>query len=50
MMSVSLLTVEELFGLFELDASGMVLYHRIEPVVREARATPPDMAGRNFYD
>ena len=43
-MSASLLTGEELFGLFELDEAGMVLYSRIEP-----DGTGPDMSGRNFY-
>ena len=44
-MSVSLLSAQELFGLFELDAAGTVLYYRIEPA-----GTSPDMAGHNFYD
>lgn len=44
-MSASLLTGEELFGLFELDEAGMVLYSRIEP-----DGTGPDMSGRNFYE
>jgi hypothetical protein len=48
-MSVMLLTAQELFGLFELDAAGMVLYHRIEPD-GEAGGTSPDMSGRNFYE
>ena len=48
-MSVSLLTAEELMGLFELDGSGTVLYHRSDPD-GERRGTAPDMAGHNFYD
>ena len=48
-MSISLLTAEQLFGLFELDASGTVLYYRTEPG-GERNAMPPDMAGHNFYD
>src|SRR4051794_23040076 len=48
-MSISLLKAEQLFGLFELDASGTVLYYRTEPV-GERSVTPPDMAGHNFYD
>ena len=48
-MSVSLLTRQELFGLFELDAAGTVLYYRIEPG-GELGVSSPDMAGRNFYD
>lgn len=53
MMSVSLLTAQELFGLFELDAAGTVLYYRVEPRVElsdEPCAASPDMAGHNFYD
>jgi hypothetical protein len=48
-MSVSLLTAQELFGLFELDACGTVLYYRIEPCGEPCTASP-DMAGHNFYD
>jgi len=44
-MSVSMLTEQELFGLFELDAAGTVLYYRMEP-----GDASPDMAGFNFYD
>ena len=39
----------KLFGLFELDAAGTVLYTRLE---REGGAAPggaPDYTGRNFY-
>ena len=48
-MSVSLLTAQELFGLFELDAAGTVLYYRIEPRGGPPVASP-DMEGHNFYD
>lgn len=44
-MSATLLTGEELLGLFELDEAGTVLYSRIEP-----GGTGPEMSGRNFYD
>lgn len=44
-MSVSLLTAQELLGLFELDPVGKVLYHR-----RDSAVTAPDMTGHNFYD
>ena len=44
-MSVSLLTAQELPGLFELDALGKVLYYRMD-----SAGTLPDMTGRNFYD
>ncbi len=50
MMSVSLLTAQELFGLFELDDAGTVLYYRIEPAGEETDGASPDMAGHNFYD
>ena len=48
-MSVSLLTAQELLGLFELDATGRVLYYRMDPAGERA-STPLDMAGFNFYD
>lgn len=44
-MSVALLTAQQLPGLFELDARGKVLYHRMDSF-----DTPPDMTGHNFYD
>ena len=49
MMSASTLTKRKLFGLFELDHAGTVLYSRIEPEAK-ADAAPPDVAGRNFYE
>lgn len=44
-MSASLLTAQELLGLFELDDAGKVLYHRMD-----SAGTSPDMTGHNFYD
>ena len=44
-MTVSLLTAQQLLGLFELDALGKVLYYRMDAV-----GTSPDMTGHNFYD
>ena len=44
-MSVSLLTEQQLLGLFELDELGKVLYYRMD-----SAGTSPDMTGRNFYD
>ena len=48
-MSRALLTAQELFGLFELDAVGTVLYYRSEPSL-EPGAASPETAGHNFYD
>ncbi len=48
-MSASLLTAQELLGLFELDTTGNVLYHRMDPGAEPGR-TLSDMAGHNFYD
>jgi hypothetical protein len=48
-MSASLLTEEKLFGLYELDAAGTVLYYRVEPN-GEPGETRPDISGLNFYD
>src|SRR5215213_8542776 len=44
-MSASLLTAQELLGLFELDDAGKVLYYRMD-----SDGTSPDMTGHNFYD
>lgn len=49
-MNVSLLTAQELFGLFELDAAGTVLYYRVEPGLKQEHERSPDVTGRNFYD
>jgi hypothetical protein len=48
-MGASLLTEEELCGLFELDDDGTVLYSRMEPG-GEPCAASADVAGHNFYD
>lgn len=44
-MSASLLSTQELLGLFELDDAGKVLYYRMD-----SADTSPDMTGHNFYD
>ena len=48
-MSVSLMTAQELLGLFELDAAGKVLYYRNDSAGEPGR-TSPDIVGRNFYN
>ena len=48
-MSASVLAVQELLGLFELDDAGKVLYHRPDSG-SEPNATSRDMEGRNFYE
>jgi hypothetical protein len=48
-MSASPTTDQKLFGLFELDATGTVLYSRVEPD-GDPRAARPDFSGRNFYE
>lgn len=48
-MSNSLLKEQTLFGLFELDAAGTVLYSRVERE-GEASGPVPDVAGLNFYE
>src|SRR6185503_634694 len=49
MMSVSLMAAQELLGLFELDDTGKVLYHRMDSA-GEPSGTSPDVVGRNFYN
>lgn len=49
MMKTSLLDRQKLFGLFELDAVGTVLYSRIEPDGNSS-GTEPNVAGHNFFD
>ena len=44
-MSASLMTGQELLGLFELDSNGKILYCRMDPP-----DTLSDMTGHNFYD
>ena len=48
-MSVSLMTTQELLGLFELDDAGKVLYYRMDSA-GEPSDTSPDIVGRNFYN
>lgn len=48
-MSVSPSPDQKLFGLFELDPSGTVLYSRIEPEAK-SDGTTFDFSGRNFYE
>src|ERR1044072_4058166 len=48
-MSVSLMTAQELLGLFELDDAGKVLYYRLDSA-GEASGMSPDIVGRNFYN
>lgn len=47
-MSASPRTRPELFGLFEIDRAGIVLYSRAEPDGK-AGGAPPDVAGRDFF-
>jgi hypothetical protein len=47
-MSTSLRTRPELFGLFELDEAGNVIYSRVESGGGPG-GPPPDVAGRNFF-
>jgi hypothetical protein len=49
MMSTSLLNQKKLFGLFELDPLGTVLYSRVEPD-GEANEVVPNVAGYNFFN
>src|SRR5215216_2506263 len=44
-MSASLLTAQELLGLFELDDVGKILYYRMD-----SAGTSLDLTGHNFYD
>lgn len=48
MTNTLLLNQQTLFGLFELDPSGVVLYCRIEPDAG-FEGTKPDVTGRNFF-
>jgi hypothetical protein len=48
MLSTSILDQQKLFGLFELDPLGTVLYSRIEPD-DEAKEAAPNVAGHNFF-
>jgi hypothetical protein len=48
MMSTTVLGQQNLFGLFELDTTGNVLYSRIETDGEKASAL--DVAGHNFFE
>ena|SRR5256885_17024928 len=49
MMSATILRQQKLYGLFELDESGVVLYYRVEPT--EGPSGPsPIITGRNFFN
>jgi len=48
-MSASVMTGQELLGLFELDDAGKVLYYRMDSDEMQG-GTSPDIAGHNFYD
>jgi hypothetical protein len=48
-MSTSLLNQRKVFGLFEPDPSGTILYSRIEPD-GEAHQGAPNVVGHNFFD
>jgi hypothetical protein len=50
MMSASLLNQRELFGLFELNALGTVIYSRLEPDGESKAAGRPNVAGHNFFN
>ena len=41
---------QKLFGLFELDDAGTVLYSRIEPEGEPHDGIAPDINGLNFYE
>lgn len=52
-MSASLLNVQGLLGLFELDDAGKILYYRMDSAGTLPGASPGrllDMTGHNFYD
>jgi CheY-like chemotaxis protein len=42
-------TARKLYGLFELDPAGTVLYARVEPDGTPQPGAAPDHTGRNFY-
>jgi hypothetical protein len=48
MMSATLLNEQKLFGLFELDPLGTVLYSRIEPE-GQTSVEVPNVSGYNFF-
>lgn len=48
-MSSSLLSERKLFGLLELDASGTVLYSKLDAAGGNSDYCAADVAGHNFY-
>ena len=48
-MSTIFMTEQKLFGLFELDPTGTVIYSRIEGDGNRLE-TIPDFSGHNFYE
>jgi hypothetical protein len=48
-MSTTLSDQQKLFGLFELDPAGTVLYSRMEPDGK-GDGHMPDVAGHNFFE
>jgi hypothetical protein len=48
-MNALLLDQQKLFGLFELDPAGKVLYSRMEPN-EDGPNLAPNVDGRNFFD
>jgi hypothetical protein len=49
MTSTSLPDQQKVFGLFELDTAGNVLYARMEPD-GDGNGTVPGVAGQNFFE
>jgi hypothetical protein len=49
MMSTSLDNQQKLFGLFELDPAGIVIYSRIEPD-GDGNQAAPNVAGHDFFE
>jgi len=48
-MSITTMNAQALYGLFELDPNGTVIYSRVEPDGGQP-GPPPDLSGLNFYD
>jgi hypothetical protein len=49
MMSTSFLSQQKLFGLFELDPFGTIIYSRIE-ADGDDKEVAPNVAGHNFFN
>jgi DNA polymerase II large subunit len=49
-MTASLLTAQELLGLFELDDAGKVLYYRKDLAGEPDGGSSMDIVGHNFYN